>query len=199
MEEHNNYGVEFIEACKNIKLKLPGAKVSGGISNLSFSFRGKEVIRQAMHSVFLFHAIKVGLDMGIVNAGHLPIYDDIPKDLLEMCENALWNKDPDSTEKLLAYAESHGTSAAKQEDAEEWRQLPVEKRLAHALVKGITKYIEEDTEEARQRAARPLHVIEGPLMDGMSVVGELFGAGKMFLPQVIKSARYVYSNSRSVS
>lgn len=189
MEEHDNYGVEFIKACERIKKNLWGAKVSGGVSNLSFSFRGKEVIRQSMHSSFLFHCIKAGLDMGIVNAGHLPIYDDIPKDLLKLCEDAIWNRDPEVTEKLLAYAESHGGKVAKQEDDEEWRSFDVKKRLAHSLIKGITKFIIEDTEEARQKAERPLHVIEGPLMDGMSIVGELFGSGKMFLPQVIKSAR----------
>jgi 5-methyltetrahydrofolate--homocysteine methyltransferase len=189
MEEHNNYGVEFLMALERIKKNLPGAKVSGGISNLSFSYRGKEVIRQAMHSVFLYHAIKRGLDMGIVNAGQIPIYDDIPKDLLDLCEGAIWNTDPESTEKLLAYAESHGKDNVKQEETEEWRKADVGKRLSHALVKGITKYIDEDVEEARQTFDRPLQVIEGPLMDGMNIVGNLFGAGKMFLPQVIKSAR----------
>lgn len=189
MEEHNNYGVEFVNAIKQIKTKLFGAKVSGGVSNLSFSFRGKEVIRQAMHGVFLYHAIKAGMDMGIVNAGQIPIYDDIPKDLLELCENALWNKDPEVTEKLLVYAESHGKGAAKAEDKEEWREGDVASRLSYSLVKGITKYIDDDIEEARQKYPRPLNVIEGPLMDGMSVVGNLFGEGKMFLPQVIKSAR----------
>lgn len=189
MEEHNNYGVEFVRACERIKKELFGAKVSGGVSNLSFSFRGKEAIRQAMHSVFLFHTIKVGMDMGIVNAGQLPVYDDIPKELLVLCEDALWNRDPEVTEKILNYAASHGKDAVKQEDSEEWRKLPVNERLSYALVKGITKFIDEDTEEARNAAARPLHVIEGPLMDGMNVVGNLFGSGKMFLPQVIKSAR----------
>ncbi|KAI8319189.1 methionine synthase [Martensiomyces pterosporus] len=192
MEEHNNYGVEFIEATNDIKTKLPGAKISGGVSNLSFSFRGKENVRQAMHSVFLYHAIKAGMDMGIVNPGFLTIYDEIPKDLLEICENALWNRDPESTEKLLEYAQTHGKDAVVKGDQEEWRALPVRDRLKHALVKGITKYVVEDTEEARidkNSYPRPLNVIEGPLMDGMSVVGDLFGAGKMFLPQVIKSAR----------
>ncbi|KAJ3189309.1 hypothetical protein HDU85_002937 [Gaertneriomyces sp. JEL0708] len=193
MEEHNNYAVEFIEVCRMIKANLPGAKISGGVSNLSFSFRGKEVLRQAMHSVFLYHAISAGLDMGIVNAGFLTIYDDIPKDLLEICENAIWNRDPDVTEKLLAYAETHGKDASKtSSETEVWRTEDVEGRLKYALVKGITKYIVEDTEEARLnnvRYPRPLNVIEGPLMAGMAVVGELFGAGKMFLPQVIKSAR----------
>ncbi|KAI8870927.1 methionine synthase-like protein [Ramicandelaber brevisporus] len=194
MEEHDNYAVEFIESCRQIRATLPGAKLSGGVSNVSFSFRGKEEIRQAMHSVFLFHAIKAGLDMGIVNAGFLTIYDEVPKDLLELCENAVHNRDSQSTEKLLSYAEKHakGSGAAKQVDAEEWRKESVDKRLAHALVKGITKHVVEDTEEARLdtvRFPRPLNVIEGPLMDGMNIVGNLFGSGKMFLPQVIKSAR----------
>ncbi|KAI1315259.1 hypothetical protein EDD11_001040 [Mortierella claussenii] len=192
MEEHNNYGVEFIEAIKLIKANLPGAKISGGVSNLSFSFRGMDVIREAMHSVFLYHAIKVGMDMGIVNAGFLTVYDDIPKDLLQLCEDAVWNKDPEVTDKLLAYAQANAKGAKKEAETEEWRTRPVADRLSYALVKGIVKYIVEDTEEARQDAVkypRPLNVIEGPLMNGMSVVGDLFGAGKMFLPQVIKSAR----------
>ncbi|KAJ2795155.1 hypothetical protein H4R20_005977, partial [Coemansia guatemalensis] len=192
MEEHNNYGVEFIQATREIKSKLPGAKISGGVSNLSFSFRGKENVRQAMHSVFLYHAIKAGMDMGIVNPGFLTIYDEIPQDLLKICEDALWNRDPDSTEKLLEYAQTHGKDAVAKGAEEEWRAHSVTDRLKHALVKGITKYVVEDTEEARLDTAtypRPLNVIEGPLMDGMSVVGDLFGAGKMFLPQVIKSAR----------
>ncbi|KAJ2083871.1 hypothetical protein H4R24_000523 [Coemansia sp. RSA 988] len=192
MEEHNNYGVEFIQATCEIKSRLPGAKISGGVSNLSFSFRGKENVRQAMHSVFLYHAIKAGMDMGIVNPGFLTIYDEIPQDLLKICEDALWNRDPDSTEKLLEYAQTHGKDAVAKSAEEEWRALSVTDRLRHALVKGITKYVVEDTEEARLDTVtypRPLNVIEGPLMDGMSVVGDLFGAGKMFLPQVIKSAR----------
>lgn len=192
MEEHNNYAVEFIDVCRLIKAKLPHARISGGVSNLSFSFRGKNVIREAMHSVFLYHAIKAGLDMGIVNAGFLTIYDDIPKDLLQICEDAIWNRDPDVTEKLLKYAETHGNSEKKEAEDEAWRNNPVENRLSYALVKGITKFIVQDTEEARQdkvKYPRPLNVIEGPLMSGMSVVGDLFGAGKMFLPQVIKSAR----------
>ncbi|KAJ1879022.1 hypothetical protein LPJ71_010847, partial [Coemansia sp. S17] len=192
MEEHNNYGVEFVHVCSEIKSRLPGAKISGGVSNLSFSFRGKETIRQAMHSVFLYHAIKAGMDMGIVNPGFLTIYDEIPKDLLQICEDALWNRDPEATEKLLEYAQSHGKDVTAKVEEEEWRAQPVRSRLKHALVKGITKFVVEDTEEARLDKAsypRPLNVIEGPLMDGMSVVGDLFGAGKMFLPQVIKSAR----------
>ncbi|KAG9294279.1 hypothetical protein G9A89_021638 [Geosiphon pyriformis] len=189
MEEHNNYAVEFIEAARQIKKTLPGAKISGGVSNISFSFRGMDKIREAMHSVFLYHAIRAGMDMGIVNAGFLTIYDEIPKDLLELCENAIWNRDPEVTEKILTYAQKHGKSEKKEEAEEEWRSNDVETRISHALIKGITKYIIEDTEEARQQYDRPLHVIEGPLMAGMSIVGDLFGAGKMFLPQVIKSAR----------
>ncbi|KAL7747092.1 hypothetical protein RI367_007588 [Sorochytrium milnesiophthora] len=193
MEEHNSYAVEFIEATRQIKQRLPGAKVSGGVSNVSFSFRGKEVIRQAMHSVFLYHAIRAGLDMGIVNAGQITLYTDIDPTLLDLCEAAVWNRDAQATEKLLEYAERAGKSGVKKEAEDEaWRQEDVEKRLSHALVKGITKYIDEDVEEARlntTRYPRPLNIIEGPLMAGMSIVGELFGSGKMFLPQVIKSAR----------
>ncbi|KAI9364866.1 methionine synthase [Zopfochytrium polystomum] len=197
MEEHNNYAVEFIESCRMIKAGLPHAKISGGVSNLSFSFRGKEILRQAMHSVFLYHTIQAGMDMGIVNAGFLTIYDDIPKDLLAICEDAVWNRDPNVTEKLLNYAESHGGAGAKSAaEDEEWRKGTVEERLSYALVKGITKFVVQDTEEARclkEKYPRPLNVIEGPLMSGMSVVGELFGSGKMFLPQVIKSARVMKS------
>jgi 5-methyltetrahydrofolate--homocysteine methyltransferase len=190
MSEHDNYSVEFIVACKRIKAELPGAKVSGGVSNLSFSFRGKEVVRQSMHAVFLYHCIKVGMDMGIVNAGQIPIYDDIPKDLLNLCEAAIWNTDSEVTEKILAYAESNGKGSQKlNEETEEWRARSVEDRLSYALVKGITKFIDVDVEEARLKYTRPLGIIEGPLMNGMSVVGDLFGSGKMFLPQVIKSAR----------
>ncbi|KAK7077289.1 hypothetical protein SK128_014227 [Halocaridina rubra] len=191
IEEHNNYGISFIEATKVIKETCPGARVSGGVSNFSFSFRGKEVIREAMHSVFLYHAIKAGMDMGIVNAGCLPVYDDIEKELLKLCEALLWNTDPEGTEKLLTYAEQH-SSQSKTIVVDDWRSKCVEERLQHSLVKGIDKYIEEDTEEARangDKYPRPLNVIEGPLMNGMSIVGDLFGAGKMFLPQVIKSAR----------
>ena len=192
IEEHNNYGVDFIEATRWIKQNLPHAKVSGGVSNLSFSFRGNEPIREAMHSVFLYHAIQAGMDMGIVNAGQLAVYDDIPKDLLELCEDVVLNRRPDATERLLAYADAHKADAGKTADkkeALEWRNAPVEERLKYALLKGIVEFIDEDTEEARQKFARPLHVIEGPLMDGMSIVGDLFGQGKMFLPQVVKSAR----------
>ncbi|KAI7903626.1 methionine synthase [Cokeromyces recurvatus] len=192
MEEHNNYAVEFIEACKAIKSTLPGAKVSGGVSNLSFAFRGMNKVREAMHSVFLYHAIKAGMDMGIVNAGFLTVYDDIPKDLLQLCEDAIWNRDPEVTEKLLDYAKTHSKDIKKDEDLEEWRSWPVTERITHALVKGDMKYIVEDTEEARlnkDKYPRAINVIEGPLMAGMNVVGDLFGKGKMFLPQVIRSAR----------
>lgn len=192
IEEHSDYAIFFIEAIKKMKEIMPLAKISGGVSNLSFSFRGNESLREAMHSVFLYHAITAGMDMGIVNAGALPIYDDIPKDLLLLIENAIFNRDPDATEKLLEYAaksKSAGGAGSKAAVEEEWRSLPVEERLKHALVKGDVKYIDKDVEEVRQKVARPLHVIEGPLMSGMNVVGDLFGAGKMFLPQVIKSAR----------
>jgi len=192
IEEHSNYAIYFIEAIKEIKKRMPLAKVSGGVSNLSFSFRGNEVLREAMHSVFLYHAIAAGMDMGIVNAGALPIYDDIPKDLLLLLENAIFNRDPESTEKLLEYAakmKAESAGGKKEVHQEEWRNLPVEERLKHALVKGETKYIDVDTEEVRKKVDKPLQVIEGPLMAGMNVVGDLFGSGKMFLPQVIKSAR----------
>jgi 5-methyltetrahydrofolate--homocysteine methyltransferase len=189
MEEHNNYAVNYIEATRRIKATLPYCKVSGGVSNISFSFRGNNTVREAMHSAFLYHAIRAGMDMGIVNAGQLAIYEEIPRDLLELVEDVLLNRRPDSTERLLAFADSvkqRGKSEAR-EDA--WRLGTVEERLSHALVKGIVDYIDVDTEEARQKYARPLQVIEGPLMAGMSVVGDLFGSGKMFLPQVVKSAR----------
>jgi len=189
IEEHNNYAVNFIEATRWIKQNLPGAKVSGGISNISFSFRGNNVVREAMHAAFLYHAIKAGLDMGIVNAGQLAVYEEIPKDLLELVEDVLLNRRPDATERLVNFAETvkaKGKAAAKDD---EWRKGTVEERLAHALVKGITDYIDQDTEEARQKYPKPLAVIEGPLMAGMNIVGDLFGSGKMFLPQVVKSAR----------
>ena len=190
IEEHNEYAVNFIEATRIIKQTLPGCKVSGGVSNLSFSFRGNNVVREAMHSAFLFHAIKAGLDMGIVNAGQLAVYEEIPKDLLGLVEDALFNKRPDATDRLLAYADTVKGAKGKARVADDaWRQGSVEERLSHALVKGITDYIDADTEEARQKYDKPLHVIEGPLMDGMNIVGDLFGAGKMFLPQVVKSAR----------
>ena len=193
MEEHDEYGLEFVKSVTSIKQACPGCRISGGVSNFSFSFRGKERIREAMHSVFLYHAVKAGMDMGIVNAGSLPVYDDIDKALLELCEDILWNRSSDATERLLAYAEAlKGQDAKAKTEADEWRSWSVAERLKHSLVKGIDKHIVEDTELARLDTVahpRPLNVIEGPLMAGMSVVGDLFGAGKMFLPQVIKSAR----------
>ncbi|XP_048026463.1 methionine synthase isoform X1 [Megalobrama amblycephala] len=192
MDEHRMYAVNFIKATRRIKENLPGARVSGGLSNLSFSFRGMDVIREAMHGAFLYHAIKDGMDMGIVNAGNLPVYDDIDKELLLLCENIIWNRDPDATEKLLLYAQNNAKGGKKVIQTDEWRHSSVEERLEYALIKGIEKHVVEDTEEARlqtDRYPRPLHVIEGPLMNGMKTVGDLFGAGKMFLPQVIKSAR----------
>jgi len=191
IEEHNNYAVDFIEATRKIKETLPHAMISGGVSNVSFSFRGNNPVREAIHSVFLYHAIKAGMDMGIVNAAQLAVYDDLPEELREAVEDVIQNKDPGSTDRLLEIATKYigdGKAAESKQDLS-WRENPVNERLAHALVKGITEYIEEDTEEARQQAERPLHVIEGPLMDGMNTVGDLFGAGKMFLPQVVKSAR----------
>lgn len=190
IEEHNNYAVDFIEATREIKRLCPYAKISGGVSNVSFSFRGNDAVREAIHSVFLYHAIAAGMDMGIVNAGQLAVYDDIPDLLRERVEDVILNRRDDATERLLDIAaqfKGDGSVAEKQDDA--WRSLPVNKRLEHALVKGITDFIDVDTEEARQQAEKPLHVIEGPLMDGMNVVGDLFGEGKMFLPQVVKSAR----------
>ncbi|MTI19117.1 methionine synthase [Rhodobacteraceae bacterium RKSG542] len=190
IEEHNNYGVDFINATKWITDNLPHAHVSGGVSNLSFSFRGNEPVREAMHSVFLYHAIQNGMDMGIVNAGQLAVYDDLPEELRELCLDVVLNRNDEATDNLLEVAEKYrGAGGKKREVDLSWRELPVAKRLEHALVHGITDYITADTEEARQSFARPLHVIEGPLMDGMNVVGDLFGAGKMFLPQVVKSAR----------
>jgi len=190
IEEHNNYGVDFIEATREIKKTLPHAMVSGGVSNVSFSFRGNNPVREAIHSVFLYHAIKAGMDMGIVNAGQLALYDELPAELRERVEDVVLNRRPDSTERLLEIADKYkGDGGAKKEEDTEWRKLSVVKRLEHALVKGIDTFVNEDTEEARQQFARPIQVIEGPLMDGMNVVGDLFGAGKMFLPQVVKSAR----------
>ncbi|RQM20654.1 hypothetical protein B5M09_000410 [Aphanomyces astaci] len=197
MEEHNNYGVDFINACKVIKEQNPYCKISGGVSNLSFGFRGVNVIREAIHSVFLYHAVQAGMDMGIVNAGMLQIYDDIPKDLLQIVEDVVLNRNPEASEALLerSLLEREKADAAKKGGTgvvvaqQEWRTKPVGERLTHALVKGISDYIDNDVEEMRLLCDRPLHVIEGPLMDGMNVVGDLFGAGKMFLPQVIKSAR----------
>ena len=189
LEEHNNYAVDFIEATRWIKQHLPLAKVSGGVSNISFSFRGNNVVREAMHAAFLYHAIQAGLDMGIVNAGQLAVYEEVPKDLLALVEDVLLNRRPDATERLVGFAETvkqKGKAAVKDD---EWRAKPVAERLAHALVKGLTDYIDQDVEEARQQSARPLDVIEGPLMAGMNIVGDLFGSGKMFLPQVVKSAR----------
>tara|TARA_B100000676_G_scaffold41652_1_gene39611 strand:+ start:1875 stop:5573 length:3699 start_codon:yes stop_codon:yes gene_type:complete len=189
IEEHDDYGVAFIEACKEIKKTLPGAKVSGGLSNLSFSFRGNDTVREAMHSVFLYHAVRAGLDMAIVNAGQLAVYADIPPDLRIPVEDVVLNRHPDATERLLKVADGFKGSPKKQAIDFSWRKATVEKRLEHALVEGITDFIIEDTEEARQAAKRPIQVIEGPLMDGMNVVGDLFGSGQMFLPQVVKSAR----------
>ncbi|RYC71937.1 methionine synthase [Spirosoma sordidisoli] len=189
IEEHNNYAVDFINATRWIKENLPLAKVSGGVSNISFSFRGNDVVREAMHSAFLYHAIRAGLDMGIVNAGQLEVYDSIPKDLLERCEDVLLNRRPDATERLVEFAETVKAKGKVVVQDDAWRSEPVRERLKHALVKGITDFIDQDVEEARQQVERPLHVIEGPLMDGMNVVGDLFGEGKMFLPQVVKSAR----------
>jgi 5-methyltetrahydrofolate--homocysteine methyltransferase len=191
IEEHDNYGVDFIEAVRDISSILPHTKTSGGISNVSFSFRGNNPVREAIHAVFLYHAIKAGLTMGIVNAGQLVVYDEIDEDLREAVEDVVLNRRPDSTERLLALAKKYREqgNAGSDEKDQEWRGWPVEKRLEHALVQGIAEFVEEDTEEARLRAVRPLDVIEGPLMDGMNVVGDLFGSGKMFLPQVVKSAR----------
>ncbi|MBB4373175.1 5-methyltetrahydrofolate--homocysteine methyltransferase [Bradyrhizobium sp. cir1] len=190
IEEHNNYGVDFIEATRWIRQNLPGAHISGGVSNLSFSFRGNEPVREAMHSVFLYHAIKAGMDMGIVNAGQMIVYDDIDPELRQTCEDVVLNRDPGASERLLALAEKFRGKKTESKEADlAWREWPVEKRLSHSLVHGITEFIEQDTEEARKNSSRPLDVIEGPLMAGMNVVGDLFGDGKMFLPQVVKSAR----------
>ncbi len=189
LEEHNDYAVSFLEATRRIKEELPGCKVSGGISNISFSFRGNKPVREAMHSAFLYHAIRAGMDMGIVNAGQLEVYEEIPRDLRDLVEDVLLNRRPDATERLLAFAESVKGRDRAPAEAAAGRSAPVEERLAHALVKGIVDHVEEDVEEARRKLGRPLAVIEGPLMDGMNVVGDLFGSGKMFLPQVVKSAR----------
>ena len=194
IEEHNTYALDFIAAIKQIKATLPHVHISGGVSNISFSFRGNEPVRQAMHSVFLYHAIRAGMDMGIVNAGQLSIYEDIPAELRNACEDVILNRRTDATDRLLEIAERYKDGGSIKREADlSWREQDVNKRLSYALVNGITDYIDADTEEARAAAAasggRPLHVIEGPLMDGMNVVGELFGSGKMFLPQVVKSAR----------
>src|ERR671932_1324130 len=194
IEEHRRYALDFIEACREIKARCPHVHISGGLSNLSFSFRGNEPVRRAMHSVFLYHAIPAGMDMGIVNAGQLDVYDQIDPELREACEDVILDRRDDATERLITLAERYnGTDAAAETAAAEWRSLPVTERLSYALVKGIDAHIVDDTEEARQQidqqGGRPIEVIEGPLMDGMNVVGDLFGSGKMFLPQVVKSAR----------
>src|SRR5665811_1643641 len=190
IEEHNDYGRAFIEATRRIKAELPYVHISGGVSNLSFAFRGNEQVREAMHSVFLYHAIQAGMDMGIVNAGQLALYDDIKPELRELVEDVILNRRDDATDRLLEAAERYKAGASQRKEPDlSWREKPVEERLTHSLVHGIANFIVEDTEEARQKAERPLHVIEGPLMAGMGVVGDLFGAGKMFLPQVVKSAR----------
>lgn len=190
IEEHNEYAINFIEATREIKKRCPGAKISGGVSNISFSFRGNDKVREAMHSAFLYHATRAGMDMGIVNAGMIEVYDDIPRELLTLVENVLFNKNPNATEELTAFAETlkgEGGKAITKDLA--WRELPLEQRITHSLVRGIDEFVEQDTEEARQKYPTPLSIIEGPLMDGMNVVGDLFGSGKMFLPQVVKSAR----------
>jgi len=189
IEEHNNYAVDFIEATAEIKKRCPHAMISGGVSNISFSFRGNETVRQAMHSVFLYHAMQAGMDMGIVNAGQLAVYENIDAELRERVEDVILNRRDDATDRLLEIAERYKGGGQVQEKDLSWREQEVTKRLEHALVNGIADWVEEDTEEARQKAERPLEVIEGPLMSGMNVVGDLFGAGKMFLPQVVKSAR----------
>ncbi len=189
IEEHNNYGVDFIEATRVIKQKMPLVKISGGVSNVSFSFRGNDTVREAMHTVFLYYAIKAGMDMGIVNAGALQVYDEIEPKLRELCEDVILNRSEDATECLVTFAETVKAKGKEEKKDDAWRGTPVEERLKHALVNGITDYIDADTEEARQKYPKPLDVIEGPLMAGMNVVGDLFGSGKMFLPQVVKSAR----------
>jgi len=189
IEEHNNYAVDFIEAIKEIKKRMPLTRISGGVSNISFSFRGNEPVREAMHSVFLYYAIRAGMDMGIVNAGALVVYDEIEPHLKQLCEDVILNRNPEATDRLLAFAETVKAKGKEEIKDEAWRKSPVEDRLKHALVNGITDYIDADTEEARLKYPKPLDVIEGPLMDGMNVVGDLFGSGKMFLPQVVKSAR----------
>lgn len=194
IEEHNNYGVDFIEATREIKARCPHVHISGGLSNLSFSFRGNEAVRRAMHSIFLYHAIPAGMDMAIVNAGQLDVYDTIDPELRIACEDVILNRDPEAGDRLVALAERfRGTDAVEEKKAAEWRSWDVVKRIEHALVKGIDAHVVDDTEEARAdifaRGGRPIEVIEGPLMDGMNVVGDLFGSGKMFLPQVVKSAR----------
>ena len=191
MEEHRRNALDFIEATRWIRTNLPGAHVSGGVSNVSFSFRGNNAVREAMHSAFLYHGIQAGMDLGIVNPTLLEVYDDIPTDLLEHVEDVLLDRREDATERLLAFAETvqQKSNDKSTGEADAWRELPLAKRLEHALIKGFTTHIQDDTEEARVKLGSPLKTIEGPLMDGMNVVGDLFGAGKMFLPQVVKSAR----------
>src|SRR4029079_16697117 len=187
LEEHNEYAVNFIEATRQIHAACPGVNFSGGVSNLSFSFRGNDLVREAIHSAFLYHAIHAGMDMGIVNAGQLVVYEDIPKDLLEHVEDILFNRRPDATERMVEFAERVKGSGRKKEFDLEWRNGTVEARLSYALVHGVVDFSEAATQEARRRYPQPLSIIEGPLMDGMKTVGDLFGAGKMFLPQVVKS------------
>jgi 5-methyltetrahydrofolate--homocysteine methyltransferase len=189
IEEHNNYAVDYIRATHWIKENLPLAKVSGGVSNLSFAFRGNQAVREAMHAVFLYHAIQAGMDMGIVNPALLEVYDEVEPNLLKYAEDVVLNRRKDATERLLALAGKVESKKTGEKEAAEWRSWPVERRLGHSLVKGITEFVESDVEEARQKLPFALDVIEGPLMDGMGVVGDLFGSGKMFLPQVVKSAR----------
>ena len=187
--EHNEYAINFIEATRMIKSLCPGAKISGGVSNISFSYRGNNAVREAMHASFLYHAIKAGMDMGIVNAGMIEVYEEVEPELLKKVEDVLFNRHPDATEALTNYAEEVKSIGKVIQREQAWREENVQERLKHSLVRGITEYIEIDTEEARLQYERPLEVIEGPLMDGMNVVGELFGQGKMFFPQVVKSAR----------
>ena len=189
IEAHDEFAKNFVEATRIIKETCPGAKISGGVSNLSFSFRGNNVVREAIHSAFLYRAVQAGMDMGIVNAGQLVVYDDIPADLLEHVEDIILNRRPDATERMVSFAETVSGDGKKRDVDLEWRKGTVEERLVHALVRGIADFIVEDAEEARQQYGIPLEVIEGPLMDGMKEVGDLFGTGKMFLPQVVKSAR----------
>ena len=191
----NDYAKTFIDAARELKNTIPGIHISGGVSNISFSFRGNNPIREAMHSIFLFHAIQSGMDMGIVNAGQLTIYDEIDKNLKKCIEDLIFNRDSNATEKLIEFAKSFQGKSTKREVNLKWRNESVEERIKHALVEGITDFIEKDTEEARKKYERPIEVIEGPLMDGMNVVGDLFGSGKMFLPQVVKSARVMKKSS----
>src|SRR5258708_11316871 len=190
IDEHRRYALDFIEAAREIRRRCPGTHISGGLSNLSFSFRGNEPVRRAMHSVFLYHAIPAGMDMGIVNAGQLEVYDAIDPEVRDVCEDVILDRRDDATDRLVTLAEKfRGTDVEAEKALAEWRSLPVTERLSYALVKGIDAHIVDDTEEARHQFARPIEVIEGPLMDGMNVVGDLLGSGKMFLPQVVKSAR----------